>query len=260
MIVDPLAASATAVSMSLKSSVRISLSTGSRPWAWRSRRPRLLGRQRPSRPRAGQLRRPSYPLALNGDRAGATGLGKPLKPILHPPRDRIPTFIAAEGPNNIASAFPDGARVSPIHFAIGPPRSRSEAGHQSGSCAAAVAPRKPDSYAPRADRMSLIAANRLLRRARRHLLVAAAVLVSAGAVAAHHGMPIDMHAMPAAAMCLAVLGGAAVAAGSALVLASRQALPRFSACWVPHQAPVGRPRSAPARAGPLFVCLQVLRR
>jgi hypothetical protein len=40
-----------------------------------------------------------------------------------------------------------------------------------------------------------------------------AVLALAGLVAAHHGMPMDMHAMPAAAMCLAVVGaGVAVAA------------------------------------------------
>jgi hypothetical protein len=30
--------------------------------------------------------------------------------------------------------------------------------------------------------------------------------------------------------------------------------------WVLHPAPVSAPRSAPVRAGPLFVVLQVLRR
>ena len=33
---------------------------------------------------------------------GGTGLGKPLKSILHPMRDRIPLFLGAEGPKNVA--------------------------------------------------------------------------------------------------------------------------------------------------------------
>ena len=44
---------------------------------------------------------PHYPLPLNGH-AGATGLGKPLKTTVHPLRDSIPIFVAAEGPRNIA--------------------------------------------------------------------------------------------------------------------------------------------------------------
>jgi hypothetical protein len=86
------------------------------------------------------------------------------------------------------------------------------------------------------------------------------LLVTGGAVAAHHGMPMDMQAMPGAAVCLAVLGGAVMAAGSAPFRASLRLLQNFSACWVAHQAPIRRPRSVPARAGPLFVRLQVLRR
>jgi F420-dependent oxidoreductase-like protein len=35
---------------------------------------------------------------------GATGLGKPLKSILHPVRDRIPIYLAAIGPKNVALA------------------------------------------------------------------------------------------------------------------------------------------------------------
>ncbi|MEU5697177.1 LLM class F420-dependent oxidoreductase [Actinosynnema sp. NPDC020468] len=35
---------------------------------------------------------------------GGTGLGKPLKPTLHPLRPRIPIFLAAEGPKNVALA------------------------------------------------------------------------------------------------------------------------------------------------------------
>ncbi len=44
---------------------------------------------------------PHYPLPLNG-REGATGLGKPLKTTVRPLRDRIPIFLGAEGPKNIA--------------------------------------------------------------------------------------------------------------------------------------------------------------
>jgi F420-dependent oxidoreductase-like protein len=42
-----------------------------------------------------------YPLPVHG-RAGITGLGKPIKTTLHPLRERIPIFLAAEGPKNIA--------------------------------------------------------------------------------------------------------------------------------------------------------------
>lgn len=45
---------------------------------------------------------PHYPLPLSGE--GSTGLGKPLKPIVHPLRPDIPIFLGAEGPKNIALA------------------------------------------------------------------------------------------------------------------------------------------------------------
>ncbi|MFN2463317.1 MAG: LLM class F420-dependent oxidoreductase [Candidatus Dormibacteria bacterium] len=35
---------------------------------------------------------------------GGTGLGKPLKPTVHPLREEIPVFLAAEGPKNVALA------------------------------------------------------------------------------------------------------------------------------------------------------------
>ena len=41
---------------------------------------------------------PHYPLPL----PAGTGLGKPLKPSIHPLRSEIPIFLAAEGPKNIA--------------------------------------------------------------------------------------------------------------------------------------------------------------
>ncbi|MBM7278966.1 LLM class F420-dependent oxidoreductase [Gordonia sp. GONU] len=45
---------------------------------------------------------PHYPLPYNGD--GASGLGKPLKPITHPLRADIPVMLGAEGPKNVALA------------------------------------------------------------------------------------------------------------------------------------------------------------
>ena len=45
---------------------------------------------------------PHYPLPYTG--ANATGLGKPLKPIVHPLRADLPIFLGAEGPKNIALA------------------------------------------------------------------------------------------------------------------------------------------------------------
>ncbi len=45
---------------------------------------------------------PHYPLPLTG--SGATGLGKPLKPITHPLRADIPIMLGAEGPKNVALA------------------------------------------------------------------------------------------------------------------------------------------------------------
>src|SRR5882762_9830315 len=43
---------------------------------------------------------PHYPLPYTGP--GALGLGKPLKPIVHPLRADIPIWLGAEGPRNIA--------------------------------------------------------------------------------------------------------------------------------------------------------------
>ncbi|MCF8569893.1 LLM class F420-dependent oxidoreductase [Gordonia sp. HY002] len=45
---------------------------------------------------------PHYPLPVTGE--GSTGLGKPLKPIVHPLRRDIPVYLGAEGPKNIALA------------------------------------------------------------------------------------------------------------------------------------------------------------
>ncbi|MFF3227777.1 LLM class F420-dependent oxidoreductase [Nocardia suismassiliense] len=43
---------------------------------------------------------PHYPLPYSGP--GATGLGKPLKPIVHPLRADLPIWLGAEGPKNVA--------------------------------------------------------------------------------------------------------------------------------------------------------------
>jgi len=43
---------------------------------------------------------PHHPLPYTGP--GATGLGKPLKPIVHPLRADLPIWLGAEGPKNVA--------------------------------------------------------------------------------------------------------------------------------------------------------------
>ena len=58
---------------------------------------------------------PHYPLPVQG-REGITGLGKPLKSILHPLSDRIPIYIAAEGPKNIALAAEIGDGWLPLYY------------------------------------------------------------------------------------------------------------------------------------------------
>ena len=45
---------------------------------------------------------PHYPLPLTGE--DATGLGKSLKPTVHPLRADLPIYLAAEGPKNVALA------------------------------------------------------------------------------------------------------------------------------------------------------------
>jgi hypothetical protein len=117
---------------------------------------------------------------------------------------------------------------------------------------------RPDSRPlPRLSGVSLIRARRLLHRSRRHL-TAAIVVVAISLVALHHGVPMVMHEMPAAAVCLAVLGaGVAVASAAGAVFVARWALP---ANWLLPLLWFTRPRSVPARAGPLYLRLAVLRR
>ena len=84
------------------------------------------------------------------------------------------------------------------------------------------------------------------------------MMAIASAVAAHHSVATDMHAMPAGVTCIAVLtAGIAVATAIGLL-----ALPRAWAtdAWRPAWTWIGAPHSAPVRAGPVFLRLQVLRR
>jgi F420-dependent oxidoreductase-like protein len=55
---------------------------------------------------------PHYPLPY----PGGTGLGKPLKPIVHPLRADIPIILGAEGPKNVALAAEIADGWFPIFF------------------------------------------------------------------------------------------------------------------------------------------------
>ena len=57
---------------------------------------------------------PHYPLPYGGE--GAVGLGKPLKPIVHPLRADLPIWMGAEGPKNVALAAEIADGWLPIYF------------------------------------------------------------------------------------------------------------------------------------------------
>jgi F420-dependent oxidoreductase-like protein len=57
---------------------------------------------------------PHYPLPYTGE--GAVGLGKPLKPIVHPLRADLPVWMGAEGPKNVALAAEIADGWLPIYF------------------------------------------------------------------------------------------------------------------------------------------------
>ena len=57
---------------------------------------------------------PHYPLPYDGP--GAVGLGKPLKPIVHPLRADIPIWLGAEGPKNVAMATEICDGWFPLYF------------------------------------------------------------------------------------------------------------------------------------------------
>jgi hypothetical protein len=106
--------------------------------------------------------------------------------------------------------------------------------------------------------VSVIRARWLLRRTRRRLALAVIVVTATSLVALHHGVPMDTREMPAAAMCLAVLGaGAAVTKAVGSPYAPRVA-PAVD--WLLPFIWLTEPRSVPARASPLYLRLSVLRR
>jgi hypothetical protein len=106
--------------------------------------------------------------------------------------------------------------------------------------------------------VSAASIRRLLRRARFRLAAVVAVLALTGLVAAHHGMPMDTHAMPVAAVCLAVVG-AGVAVTAAMGMGFPERLAPVADRLMPH-ALSSPARGVPARAGPLYLHLSVLRR
>lgn len=94
---------------------------------------------------------------------------------------------------------------------------------------------------------------------RRQMTLLLAILALGSAVYYHHAEPSDMGEMVGGAICLAVL------AGGTLFLSEIESglLPRFWPLPLPRLRSLGLPpstRSVPARAGPLFLRLAVLRR
>ncbi len=57
---------------------------------------------------------PHYPLPYTGP--GSWGLGKPLKPIVHPLRSDLPIFLGAEGPKNVALAAEIADGWLPLYY------------------------------------------------------------------------------------------------------------------------------------------------
>ncbi len=107
--------------------------------------------------------------------------------------------------------------------------------------------------------MSPIALRGFLRSSRRRLAVVLVLFGLVGAVSVHHGMPMDMHAMPGHAVCLALLAGAALLVVGAAVSTVRGSRSRNVHLRAPVTPSGTWCRSVPARAGPLYLRLAVLR-
>jgi len=120
---------------------------------------------------------------------------------------------------------------------------------------------RPDATVSTLARVSALRLRERLKRAGATLVVSIALTVLLSAVVAHHSAAMDVHAMPAAAICLAVLTAAAIiVAGVRVVQARRE---RRVPIWVPRapQIPFLAPCGVPARAGPaLYLRHRVLRR
>ncbi|HQR05032.1 MAG: LLM class F420-dependent oxidoreductase [Proteobacteria bacterium] len=57
---------------------------------------------------------PHYPLPYTG--AGATGVGKPLRPITHPLRADLPIYLGAEGPKNVTQTAQIADGWLPVYY------------------------------------------------------------------------------------------------------------------------------------------------
>ncbi len=98
-----------------------------------------------------------------------------------------------------------------------------------------------------------------LRSSRRRLAVVVVLLGLAGSVAVHHGMPMDMHAMSGQSICLALLAGAVLLVAGVVLARARRPRPRAPKLSTPVTPSGSWCRSVPARAGPLYLRLAVLR-
>jgi len=65
---------------------------------------KVIARQEPVSYHGRHYQLPLPALRGDGEVGGGTGLGKPLRSILHPYRTEIPIYIGAEGPRNVALA------------------------------------------------------------------------------------------------------------------------------------------------------------
>lgn len=107
--------------------------------------------------------------------------------------------------------------------------------------------------------MSPLRLRRALRRSRHRLAMLVVLACLSGAVAVHHGMPSGMHAMPGQAICLAMLAAGALLAIGAVLVTRRADRSRPVGVRTPRALVALTPRSVPARAGPLYLRLAVLR-
>jgi hypothetical protein len=117
-------------------------------------------------------------------------------------------------------------------------------------------------FATRLDSMipGPLAIRRHLRGPRRRgaALIVASVL--GGAVVAHHAMPMEMHAMPVAAICVALAIGALSAAGAAGAFRFVRRRSTRALGLTPSSDAFSLPVGIPARASPLFLQICSIRR
>ena len=92
---------------------------------------------------------PSTARTTAAARPGGTGLGKPLKSSIHPLREEIPIYLAAEGPKNIALAAEIGDGWMALLLLA--PRTRTSTGRtlDEGFAREGAPPRSTTSRSPR---------------------------------------------------------------------------------------------------------------